>query len=290
MLSDATLDPHLRVADQFMHDWMHMVFVSGVWNVVLNMLLESLRKVKHDIYAVVRKYVEQWRWPASMKKGKFWQLFADARRAPNAKQNHFRCSASEGLSLYALIRHFLEVVVMPAGTCSLECAAYVALADLIDCLKSATHHGTKFISANTLDRSAEAFLDAYDAAWGMQYSTPKFHWTLHFGDCLRRNGFLISCWTLERKHKVPKRYGSEIRNLSMYDKGLLQEVTCHHMGQLSDPNTFAFDTTGLVQPRSASPMVLAFVRDALRLKEDTPLNVLCATRCRHSSRISMQCL
>ena len=50
MLSDATLDPHLRVADQFMHDWMHMVFVSGVWNVVLNMLLESLRKVKHDIY------------------------------------------------------------------------------------------------------------------------------------------------------------------------------------------------------------------------------------------------
>ena len=93
MLSDATLDPHLRVADQFMHDWMHMVFVTGVWNVVLNMLLESLRKVKHDIYAVVRNYVEQWRWPASLRMHKFSQLFADTRRAPNAKAHHFTCSA-----------------------------------------------------------------------------------------------------------------------------------------------------------------------------------------------------
>ena len=42
MLLDHELDDVVKPADQFMHDWMHCIFVQGVWNLVMNLLLNSL--------------------------------------------------------------------------------------------------------------------------------------------------------------------------------------------------------------------------------------------------------
>ncbi len=56
-------------------------------------------------------------------------------------------------------------------------------------------------------KSVEVFLDFYDKAFGLEWSTPKFHWMLHFGGYADRFGELISCWPLERKYKTPKENG-----------------------------------------------------------------------------------
>ena len=54
---------------------------------------------------------------------------------------------------------------------------------------------------------------------------------------------------------VPKRYATELTNISKQNsKSLLMEVTSHHIGQLSQPDAFAFDV-GLVKVTRASKKV-----------------------------------
>ena len=198
---------------------------------------------------------------------------------------HFKCNASEGLSLYSLVRHFLEVAI-PTEMCSRECAAYGALADMIDALRAGSRMK---ISAADLERCIETFLAHFEAAWGMEYTTPKYHWLLHFGDHIREHGFLLSCWALERKHKTPKRYGTDMRNTCCYDAALLTEVTCDHLAQLGDLNTFACLRQGLKAPTMAPPAVKVFVLRALGLPTNAALEVRMSKTCQHSACESSTC-
>ena len=79
---------------------------------------------------------------------------------------------------------------------------------------------------------------------------PKFHWLLHLPSVLRKFSRLLNCFCLERKHRVPKRYATELTNTSSRT-ALLMEVTSHHLGQLSEPDSFRF-SVGLVGARAPS--------------------------------------
>ena len=42
MLCDVSLERCLRPSEQYLHDWMHGVFVGGVWNVTICLVLRDL--------------------------------------------------------------------------------------------------------------------------------------------------------------------------------------------------------------------------------------------------------
>ena len=87
----------------------------------------------------------------------------------------------------------------------------------------------------------------------MEWSTPKFHWALHMGDYYDEFEELVNCWPLERKHKVPKSNGQDIRNTRIYQRSVLHEVVSDHLFKLSDPETFAFTRLGLLKPVRQAP-------------------------------------
>jgi len=98
LLSEVALDDVLAVTEQFLHDWMHMIFVSGIWNLVLWLVLNAVNaNVRGNIYAHLKDYIQHWRWPHAVGGHKLDELFSDDRRASNNKAQRFRCSASEGL-------------------------------------------------------------------------------------------------------------------------------------------------------------------------------------------------
>ena len=232
-------------------------------------------------YGVARGYLQNWHWPARLKCNKLYELFADNQRTKNASADHFKCSASEGLSLYSVLRHCVEVAIMPTGECRGACLAYTALCLGIDCLMG-TARG--LVAPRVLERSVEKFLDAFNAAWGMDFSTPKFHWLLHFGDHLDVIGFLVSCWSPVRKHNIPKRYGTDIRNSTTYDSSLIHEVSCDHLCKLQDPNTFKLLEVGLIRPHPATKPLRAFVKEALHLSDEqnAQVTMLMSNQCRLS--------
>ena len=277
MLSDTLLDAHLSVVEQFLHDWMHMIFVAGVWNNVMNLVLEAIRlEISGNIYTLLKGYLTMWRWPHLVKARKLEELFSPEKRATNAKACQFKCKASEGLSIYAIIAHYFQVTLIVAGKCVAEVEAYIALCDVIDCMVAAQR---ALVDADTVAKAVESFLQKFALAFGMEWSTPKFHWMLHFRDHVRRYEWLVACWPLERKHRIPKRYGTDILNTIRYERSLLHEVICHHMYSLDNPETFDFTRVGLVNSREAPAKVKAYVLDALALPADTVLNCQYASRC-----------
>ena len=50
LLGDASMDPHLDVASQFFHDWMHMIFVGGVFNLTLHFSWKLYEKLREPMY------------------------------------------------------------------------------------------------------------------------------------------------------------------------------------------------------------------------------------------------
>jgi hypothetical protein len=178
-----------------------------------------------------------------------------------------------------VISHW-ALVVLPADTCPAERQAFIALCDIIDCMRA-----TAFITVagSTILKSVETFLDLYDTAFGLEWSTPKFHWTLHFGDYADRFKELISCWPLERKHKTPKAYGSDVRDTRIYERSVLHEVICKHIASLSNPDTFSFLRCGLLKPQKATQNLMDWLAHAL----EVPASAL-TCKMAHSARHSVQ--
>lgn len=70
------------------------------------------------------------------------------------------------------------------------------------------------------------FMVALKSIFGDDAITPKFHCMLHLPRMLQTHGILIPCFVHERKHRVVKRFASDIRNTSRdYERSLLAQIT-----------------------------------------------------------------
>jgi hypothetical protein len=219
MLVDDELDDIVQPADQFMHDWMHCLFVSGVWNITFQLVLKAMHAAGiTDLYNTLYTCCERWHWPMRLKQAKMQDHFAEGRREINTKGKKFKCQASQGLSLYAVVGIVLHLFYM---VCPGEVAVYFALCDVIDCL-SCFARGK--ISHEAIQRCVHTFLQRFCDVFGFGYMTPKFHWLLHFGDYAKRFGLLVACYVHERKHKMVKRYCNDLRNTVAFEHSVLAEV------------------------------------------------------------------
>ena len=89
------------------------------------------------------------------------------------------------------------------------------------------------VDPDKLDKLVEKFLDKFIEAFGIEWMTPKFHWMLHFGDHLRKHSWLLNCFVLERKHRVAKRYATEMKNKGKTaNSSLIMEITSHHLAAI----------------------------------------------------------
>ena len=264
MLTDPALDDIVFPSDQLMHDYMHGVFVGGCWSVVMNLFLEALRlDGVADVYEMFYDYIALWTPPMRVKAARAQDVFLPRRRKGNVKAGHFKCQASEALSTYALVAQLIQRTFLPAGVCVPECMAYIALTDCIDCFVSANRG---LGSPAELLSAIERFLQLFDAAFGVDYMTPKFHWLLHYADHFSQFGLLVSCFVHERKHKQLKRYANDMRNTCSFERSILHDCTCSHLSSLENGQSLHFEV-GLIKPRKASKKVRDFLCEQLGIDE-----------------------
>ena len=113
MLLDAELDDVVAPASQFCHDWMHMFYVNGVFNVVIQLTLKAAKdhRPTRDIYSRLRAYVAMWILPRRLGGvGSVAALFSAKRERANDKARAFKCQASDGLTLTPIIAFFVRKV------------------------------------------------------------------------------------------------------------------------------------------------------------------------------------
>ena len=246
---DIILDP----IESYVHDPMHALFVDGVCSITLYLLLEvCIVGGMPNIYSIFSEYLAEWHWPARLHGDHLADIFAGDRKDKHRKAQHIKCQASDMLSILPVAALFAVNVIMHLGLgdgARQACDAWISLVDVVELILMAAHGN---VPSSALLTAVEKFLEIFAKAFGYDYMTPKFHWLLHFPDILKRMRALLMCFCLERKHRMPKRYATDLTNVTKGSgASLLKEVTSHHFGQLSQPNAFNF-AIGLVNGRSPS--------------------------------------
>lgn len=261
LLLDPGLDDVVMPVSQFCHDWMHAIMVHGIFNTVTFLMLEAMIANGHrDIWDMLRGYVALWTWPARIGGAGLNDVFQPKRASASRRAKLFKATASEGLSLYSVMAYFVKTVILPSGLAVCECKAFLAMASVIDLL-SAIPLGVT--SPAQLATAIKTFLEKCIEADWQAYMHPKFHWMVHLPKHLERFNCLPTCWVHERKHRMVKRYATEICNTVTYERSILGEVCSHHLAELAKPDVFSFE--GLVKPRPAPPRVHELLTSELEL-------------------------
>jgi hypothetical protein len=218
------LDVDLRVGlvSVMMFDFMHVFYVTGLYNFELFNLFEYLKH--HQVsHSMLESFASRFKFPRCYAAEK---LFVEH----NWGSDHWKGSASDGLAGYAIVVLFLHSMVVPMGVCKKQIASFVALAlvmDLLSMLKSSA------VTSDELARAIARHLKACKAAYGDVVVRPKHHMAMHLGKQLAQHGMLLSCFVHERRHKLIKRFLMDRRTLLSYERGLLEDVTLHHIHELA---------------------------------------------------------
>ena len=109
------------------------------------------------------------------------RLFNKWRTDPEAEDPHIRCSASELLSLYGLLRNFMQTEIGDRADVRPELDSFYACCRVIDCFGQATSRGINMRQAGVeLGFCLQAHMRLHKSAYGVsEPSTPQ----TRFGSC-----------------------------------------------------------------------------------------------------------
>ena len=186
-----------------MYDWMHVYLVNGVWNSEVGWLLDHLRDPE------LATWVADLTFPGSVKGRSVTGVHVLEKRAWNS--GSISCSASEGLSLYQVLRGYL-MTLPPAQKQQLQVQSYFALSEVVDIL---TKSRFEIVDPSDVSNAIEKHLNIRLHAYPNSTPVPKCHFALHLGPQCRHHKWLRSCWVHERKHKEVKREGGAMMNANV---------------------------------------------------------------------------
>ena len=196
-----------RPIDIIHPDWMHLMFQTGNWNRETFQIMRAATTRQTDAYALLTEYVANFSFPAARKlrrntlSPKHWDSCKDA--------TVFKTSASDGLTLYAVVGKFCQDVLLPrfAGAklaeLTLMMTSYNCLSDVVDLLQLSLH-GLE-IDPDLLDQKCQAWRRAHEAAYGVALTYLKTHLTSHLAKVLRARmvnrerqlAMLFACFALD---------------------------------------------------------------------------------------------
>ena len=276
VLRDPAIRQHIKPSKQYAHDWMHGLFAGGVFNIMFWLLMNAVKTIQPNIWAVFSDYFKRWRFPAAVKFDPLRaDLFTPSRIKSYNKAKHVKSTASEGLALLPVLCFFVQSVVLRIhGVCLFACDAMLALGDLVDQLQ-ASQHGLS--NADRIRAIVRRMLDqCLKAGWKL-FLVPKFHWTTHFEQNVSKWGVALTCFVHERKHKFVKRYAKDVTNLASYSRTVLSEVLSQQLHDVVSPNAFDI-SAGLNQPiKVASKRVASFLLAQLDLTDGQ--HEVCESNC-----------
>ena len=259
LLSDPVLRAQgiVQPCSQYCHDPMHTMIANGVLNVVLWLLLVALSH-HFNIWQILHQYVALWTTPRHFKNIHLHEMFNKKREdsCKNSGKGLFKCMASELLGVYPILAYYFQSLLHRGNcNCRLEIIAFLLCCDLMDLLCAIP---LGIIQPGMLRSAVDALLQACkDAGWTDRL-IKKFHWILHFPDELEQWLMIPTCFSLERKHRLVKRFAQTVRNTVAYVKSIYKDVLSHELAKLRQPDIFKHGVF-LVNSHKASKKTLSFI-------------------------------
>ncbi len=247
----------IQPVDALMWDWMHTYVAGGIFQLEVGLLLEPLRGqgvTQADLHAALKGFS----FPRGLaSRGITGQNIFEKKQGPDA----IKCSASEALSIYSVLRFFL-IELRSLGRVDgigafIDC--YLKMARVLDLLVNLKQGAVK---ASILQGAILDHLRAFQMAHGLERWLPKHHMAWHLASMYSSHKLLCSCFTHERKHKAIKRYTGQLANTwSAWETSVLTDVLRDHINDVSSASFWALD--GLVAASDPSPACKIVLQAAL---------------------------
>ena len=246
-------------------DWMHIYLVGGIFQTECTHLLGALKGVvsAQDIH----RFLGNFCFPKSLS-----SRAVTGQKMFSKVDQDVKSSASEGLSVYPLIRCMLVHEVPDGLSPEIDIAknSFFALAQVLDLLKRLI---TGTVTPSDLRQSIHTHMALRLKAYGEAGFQPKCHYCAHLPDFMERQP-LMNCFVHERKHKELKRFGNDFANANRsdsFEKHLLLQVCLQQVNSLKDLKQF--HGVHMDNPFVATKETTQYVKTAFNLNPMLPLAV-----------------
>ena len=176
------------------------------------------------------------------------RLFDEHARRLNSEHHGIRCSMSEFLALYSLIRHFVEVRLprlteeegVPRTTdASARLAAlvhnFMLACKAVDLMLAAKRRHTSVRDAGRqLLATMHQLMQCHIEAHGTRHVKPKTHWCFDIAECMMQDDFVVDAFVLERLHHRAKAVASNVKNLPHFESSLMAGIVNVHVNSLAE--------------------------------------------------------
>ena len=237
-------------------DWMHTYLSSGIWNHETGLLLSRLSERCNYSHSNLHEDLQPFKFPSALSSRSVTGQKVFKKKQESAE---VKCTASEGLSLYSVLRFLFAQKAHEFGACRLEIESYLRLARVIDLLqgikKGSTHSS---ILHNAILDHLRGYLKAYTG----EKFLPKHHYSSHLGKMHSFHEGLISCWTHERKHKDVKKFANLATNTwAGWEKSVMSDALCLQLRELHKGEVGPL-RVGLLNPDHPSEKLTSLLRTA----------------------------
>ena len=168
-------------------------------------------------------------------------------------EDELKCSASEVLSAYPVLRLFVSKLLTTQPGLPREIVAalqcFLLHCEVLDVLALASRDNGATV-VNRLRRCIVTHLTAFLATHGENQLPPKGHFAIHLPTMLEHHGQLVSCWVHERRHKELKRFANNLHKATAgSERSLMRDMLLSHLEDLDEYDMVI--PVGLRQPRRA---------------------------------------
>lgn len=243
--------PHVDPTACMTYDWVHNCLQDGVFTVEVQLLLTACSEfglAKTQIRSDLKDTA--WEFPSQTRqKAKQLHRIFDPYREVSDDQHRLKCSASELLGLYEILRYIIAArVPRDIPDLSPKIASFDAACNVLDTLVSAKRGCAQMhMAARDLQRAMCRHLDLHIAAYGTGSVRPKHHWNLDIPGQIVRDQLIIDMFIIERLHLKVKAVAEPIKNTSQFERSLLAGVLNYSMKPASDNASWSHALLGSVR-------------------------------------------
>ena len=161
------------------------------------------------------------------------RIFSAGRRNKDEEHDKLRCSASELLSMYKLLRLWAETEIGDKAEVARERSSFDACCSAIDIILMAKRQLLTMPEAGRLLKSrATNFMQRHKLAYGTAYLRPKHHWMFDIAEQFLIDPQVFDQFIIERLHITVKLHADRCDNTRRYERSVLSGVLNSQLAQL----------------------------------------------------------
>lgn len=218
--------PHIDPVGAMTWDWVHSCLQDGTITCEIQLLLRDCEEHGLTKDAVRAALKADWQFPgATRMKCKDLHRIFDPYREVSGDPFKLKCSASELLSLYGLLRYVVAVMVPRLPELVAQLASFDAACGVLDVILAAKRGELGIDEAAAVLRTRlQRHMELHVAAYGVAGVRPKHHWMLDIPAQLIRDRMILDTFVVERGHLRVKAVADGVDNTRRFERSVLAGV------------------------------------------------------------------